>query len=84
MRWILIIGWISVLGFILLNLLFSLFKRSFFKPAIEKGSDMVFDQVCRVYVPKEGARFLKFEGKNYYFCSQACEENFLAQAGIKG
>ncbi|MHB8483136.1 MAG: hypothetical protein ACYDBV_10485 [Nitrospiria bacterium] len=84
MRWILIIGWISVLGFIVLNLLFSFFRRSFPRPVIEKGADMVFDEVCRVYIPKERARHLKLKGKNHYFCSQACEESFLTQAGGKG
>ncbi|MBI1822248.1 MAG: hypothetical protein HY036_08000 [Nitrospirae bacterium] len=81
MRLILVLGWIFVFVFILMTFFLSLFKRKFPKDAIEKGSDMVLDEVCRVYVPKERAKFLKFKGRDRYFCSRACEEKFLAQAG---
>ena len=81
MRWILILGWMAVLIFILPVFIRSLFKTTSPKETIEKGADMVLDEVCRVYVPKARAKQVKWKGKEVYFCSQACEEKFLARPG---
>ncbi len=80
MRWILIAGW-AVFIFMVSTLVRLYLSKTFPKRTIGKGSDMVLDEVCRVYVPKERAKFLKFKGRDWYFCSRACEEKFLAQAG---
>jgi YHS domain-containing protein len=40
-------------------------------------TEMVRDEVCGVYLPKEEALKVEIEGKVYYFCSQECKDAFL-------
>ncbi len=40
-------------------------------------TEMVKDEVCGVYLPKEEALKVEVEGKVYYFCSQECKDAFL-------
>jgi len=40
-------------------------------------TEMVKDEVCGVYLPKEEALKVEIEGKVYYFCSQECKDAFL-------
>ena len=40
-------------------------------------TEMVKDEVCGVYLPKEEALKVEVEDKVYYFCSQECKEAFL-------
>ena len=38
---------------------------------------MIKDPFCEAYFPKRNAVHLKFEGKDLYFCSTACKEQFI-------
>jgi uncharacterized protein len=40
-------------------------------------TEMVKDEVCGVYLPKDEALKVEIEGKVYYFCSQKCKDAFL-------
>jgi len=40
-------------------------------------TEMVKDEVCGVYLPKDEALKVDIEGKVYYFCSQKCKDAFL-------
>jgi YHS domain-containing protein len=40
-------------------------------------TEMVKDEVCGVYLPKEEALKVEIEDKVYYFCSQECKDAFL-------
>jgi YHS domain-containing protein len=40
-------------------------------------TEMVKDEVCGVYLPKEEALKVEIEGKVYYFCSKECKDAFL-------
>jgi YHS domain-containing protein len=40
---------------------------------------MVKDQMCNTYLPKEEAIKEIYQGKEYYFCSDACRHKFLEQ-----
>jgi YHS domain-containing protein len=40
-------------------------------------TEMVKDEVCGVYLPKDEALKVEIEGKVYYFCSQECKDAFL-------
>jgi uncharacterized protein len=40
-------------------------------------TEMVKDEVCGVYLPKDEALKVEIEGKVYYFCSQKCKDGFL-------
>jgi len=40
-------------------------------------TEMVKDEVCGVYLPKDEALKVEIEGKVYYFCSQECRDAFL-------
>jgi YHS domain-containing protein len=40
-------------------------------------TEMVKDEVCGVYLPKEEALKVEIEGKVYYFCSQECKDALL-------
>ena len=47
-------------------------------PPPPKQGLMVKDEACNTYLPKEDAIRLNFEGKEHYFCSNACKQKFLA------
>lgn len=38
---------------------------------------MVKDHICNTYLPKEEAIKEIYQGKEYYFCSEACRQKFL-------
>ncbi len=42
---------------------------------IHKG-EMVQDPVCGIYVPREGSISLMEEGREYFFCSSKCRDQF--------
>ncbi|MDH3347051.1 MAG: YHS domain-containing protein [Desulfobulbaceae bacterium] len=37
---------------------------------------LVEDPVCHTFVPKKDAIRLRYEGRTYYFCSEACCDSF--------
>jgi len=43
----------------------------------ELAEELVFDENCKTYVKKEEAIKMEIEGKEYYFCSKKCLEEFL-------
>ncbi len=38
---------------------------------------MVQDPVCEVYIPKKEGIRLHVDGRDHYFCSNACKDKFL-------
>ncbi|MFQ6108202.1 MAG: YHS domain-containing protein [Candidatus Aminicenantales bacterium] len=46
-------------------------------PQKSSSGFMVKDEVCNTYLPKEDAIKEIHEGKEYYFCSNACRQKFL-------
>lgn len=43
------------------------------------GEDLVEDPVCHTYVPVSQAYKKEIAGKNYYFCSKECYENYILE-----
>ena len=82
MKFLLMLGWFGFFIFVLLPLILSLFrKKDSGRNSMGKGSYMVRDQVCGIYIPKDRAEMVKSKGKVYYFCGKVCQEKFLAGAG---
>jgi uncharacterized protein len=52
-------------------------KRKLNRKEKVRITEMVKDEVCGVYLPKEEALKVEIEGKVYYFCSQECKDAFL-------
>ncbi len=54
------------------------------KPQAPKQASgmMVKDEVCNTYLPKEDAIREIHQGKEYYFCSNVCQQKFLEQKRI--
>jgi len=44
-----------------------------------KGEDLMQDPFCRTYVPKSQAYVKEIDGRQQYFCSQACCEKYLSE-----
>jgi YHS domain-containing protein len=43
---------------------------------------MIKDPYCEAYFPKRNAVHLNFDGKDLYFCSAECKDNYIrAQSG---
>ena len=40
---------------------------------------MIKDPFCEAYFPRRNAVSLKFKGDVYYFCSEACRDNYIAR-----
>ena len=40
---------------------------------------MVKDPYCEVYFPKRNGVHLKIDGKDLYFCSTTCRDNYIKQ-----
>ena len=40
---------------------------------------MVKDPYCEVYFPKRNGVHLKIDGKDMYFCSTTCRDNYIKQ-----
>jgi YHS domain-containing protein len=47
------------------------------RPAKKDAGQMVKDQVCNTYLPREDAIREISEGKEFFFCSQECRQKFL-------
>jgi YHS domain-containing protein len=63
-------------------LMFFFYYRNYKKRKLNRKekiriTEMVKDEVCGVYLPKEEALKVEIEGKVYYFCSQECKDAFL-------
>ena len=43
--------------------------------------DMVKDPYCGVYFAKRDGVLLRHQGKDIYFCSEECRDNFLSSTG---
>jgi YHS domain-containing protein len=41
-----------------------------------QSSEMVQDPVCGMFVPKEGALFIRNADRTYFFCGNACRDTF--------
>jgi YHS domain-containing protein len=52
-------------------------KRKLNRKEKVRITEMVKDEVCGVYLPKEEALKVEIEGKVYYFCSEECKDAFL-------
>ncbi len=68
---------LALLGLVIA--VFILLVRVFFPAKKEKTADtkeMVQDPNCETYVPKAEAIERSVQGKNHYFCSQKCAEEF--------
>jgi YHS domain-containing protein len=84
MRFLILSGWIAVFIFILLTVISSLFRKAPARRVPGRGSDMVLDEVCKVYIPKERAKSLQSGGETRYFCSDECRQKFLARTEAHG
>ncbi len=49
--------------------------------AAEIDGDMVKDPHCGIYFAKRDGVLLRLQGKDIYFCSEACRDKFLASSG---
>jgi uncharacterized protein len=52
-------------------------KRKLNRKEKVRITEMVKDEVCGVYLPKEEALKVEIEDKVYYFCSEECKDAFL-------
>ena len=52
-------------------------KRKLNRKEKVRITEMVKDEVCGVYLPKDEALKVEIAGKVYYFCSQECKNAFL-------
>ena len=49
------------------------------EPTGEIDDVMVKDPYCEVYFPKRNGVHLKINGKDLYFCSTECRDNYIKQ-----
>lgn len=49
--------------------------------AAEIDGDMVKDPQCGVYFAKKDGVLLRLQGKEIYFCSEACRDKFSSPSG---
>jgi uncharacterized protein len=55
-------------------------RRSTERPGDSEVDDvMIQDPYCGSYFPKRDAVHLRLDGKDLYFCSQACKQSFIAE-----
>ncbi|MBN2408821.1 MAG: hypothetical protein JXE07_03715 [Candidatus Aminicenantes bacterium] len=47
------------------------------RPRPRLSGMMVKDEVCNTYLPKDEAILDRIDGKDHYFCSEACRRKFL-------
>ena len=52
-------------------------KRKLNRKEKVRITEMVKDEVCGVYLPKDEALKVEIEDKAYYFCSKECKDAFL-------
>jgi YHS domain-containing protein len=43
----------------------------------DKGEELVEDPVCHTYIPVSQAYKKELSGKDYYFCSKKCSDEFI-------
>lgn len=53
-------------------------RTEHYKPSLE-GAELVQDPNCGVYFLKDRAIKVDIEEKTYYFCSETCRDEFLAE-----
>lgn len=71
---------IAYILYLILRFLFSPKRRPQAGHTSRKPSGiMVKDEICNTYLPQEDALQEKLDGKDYFFCSEACRKKFLAQ-----
>jgi YHS domain-containing protein len=52
-------------------------KENFqYKSTSTDGEDLVEDPVCHIYVPLSQAFKKQISGRDYYFCSKKCSDEF--------
>ena len=47
------------------------------EPPVKASEEMVFDQVCKSYIPVATSVSVSDGGKIFYFCGEACKKKFL-------
>ena len=48
------------------------------KPPTEIDDIMLYDPFCKIYFPKRTGVHLREDGKDLYFCSTKCRDNYLS------
>jgi len=77
-----------VIGILVLYLLYKLFKgwKAVRGPSAKNvpvaGEDLVEDPLCHVYIPISSACRVSVKGKNLYFCSQKCLDEYREQGNM--
>lgn len=51
------------------------------EPGVRPVDELVQDPVCKLYVPRREAVALKQGGATVFFCSTACRDQYVQQAG---
>ena len=51
-------------------------KGVYYKKASDSVDEMVQDPVCHTYIPLRDAHRKVIKGKEYFFCSEECAEEF--------
>ncbi len=46
-------------------------------PPVKASEEMVFDQVCKRYIPVATSVSVSEGGRVYYFCGEECKKKFL-------
>lgn len=57
--------------------------KPFQEPAGEIDDVMIKDPFCEAYFPRRNSVHLRAEGKDFYFCSKECRDNFVAARSKK-
>jgi YHS domain-containing protein len=47
------------------------------EPQVKASEEMVFDQVCKSYIPVATSISVSHDGKVLYFCGEECKKKFL-------
>lgn len=50
-------------------------------PRSQGAQDLVRDRICNTFVPRDRAIFAPIAGRDEAFCSEACRDRALAEAG---
>jgi uncharacterized protein len=81
-------GLFRFIFFLLLAYIIYLFVRIYFSlkrarkrtgPPRRIQGEMVKDEMCNTYVPKEEALREALDGREHFFCSEACRKKFLSR-----
>ncbi|MEW6455396.1 MAG: YHS domain-containing protein [Acidobacteriota bacterium] len=65
------------IGWLILKQIFFPERKEKVRKHIRERREMVKDEVCNTYLPKEDAIHKVINGKDYYFCSDECKDKFL-------